>query len=335
MTLMLKDTELNQGEEILDEEVQVMEESTVEASATTEEPEVEVAEDVDLDDEDKEDVAEINKMPADVVSRGTKSMALRIKKAVELQEVLYANVTKVQDLDYGKQVMTVALKTPELRGLQILIPRCDADLDFKTGDLFHLLGCEVPVVITGRTATKNLVGSRKMAQNILKDFHMDSISSGETIQATILSFGRSGAFLAADRKHGHVVGFLRDSEYSTDHMSISENKRVGDTIDVRCLSVQESGRIAWEAVNKVERTEPIVCLAEKGCSCEGVVKSITTFPSGERVFVTIQPGLDASCFYPSSFDVEVGDKVFLKVQDVTHEEGKMVPKVRAVIIKVR
>lgn len=164
---------------------------------------------------------------------------------------------------------------------------------------------------------------------------MEDISSGVEMNATILSFGFNGAFMAADKAHGYVVGYLRDMDYSSDYLSVKESKKVGDTIRVRCSSVNEEGRISWEAVEKVQRTEAIVCMVEKGCSCEGVVKTITTFPSGERVFVTIQPGVDASCLYPSNFTVEPGDKVFLKVQEIYYDEAKLVPKVKAIIIKVK
>lgn len=275
------------------------------------------------------------KGPAEIASQGTRIMGKRIKNAIETQEIFYGIVSKVQEISSGKQVMTVTLKTPELRGLRILVPRQNADIDFQTGDLFHLLGNEVPVIIIGRTKNKSLVGSRKTAQRILKEIHMEDISAGTELNATVLSFGKAGAFMSAGRKFGHVVGFMRNSDFSTDHMAVQEVKNIGDTVRVRCVSVDEKGRITWEAVKKVSRTERIVCMVEKGCSCEGVVKSITTFPTGDRIFVTIQKGLDASCLYPANFSVKVGDFVFLKIQDIVQDEDSLVPKVRAVVIKVK
>ncbi len=228
------------------------------------------------------------------------------------------------------QHMTVGVQLhPWEEKRSCVVSRKEADLDFRRGSLEYLLGQKVPLVLLD--AGPVLTGSRRLAQQQLKEALLPDLRAGRTLDGRVLNLVPFGACVEVRG----VVGVLKHSDYSEDYSEVGETRQVGDRLKVYCRELTPEGRIYWRTVRPYRRPLRPAWNFAQGSSVTGTVFSIRSFPAGMGIFVRIAPGLDALCTLPSNVEVEQGVRVALRITKVVPRgELALPPRIRGRILRV-
>ena len=251
----------------------------------------------------------------------------------EKEEILWGEVVRVGHTPEKRAYMIVKTDTKNCaKNYPCIIYREDADAEFKRGSLVYLLGHRIPYVIIKVDEEKlRIEGSRKMAQEKSKVEMPQDLANGKEFTGTILNFVSFGAYVEVNG----VVGLLKNTDYSIDFSEVSESKKEGDTVPVKCKEITNEGKIFWVATVKQHRLVPIDYDFEPGTAVVGTIQDIRAFHDGVGVFVRIAPGLDALCFAPDDLEIEIGVKVSIRIQSVeAAKEQYLPPRVKGRILRV-
>ncbi len=257
-----------------------------------------------------------------------------VQPVIDSGAILWGIVSRTgQDPETKQEYMMVTLGARSAVGKRnCKITREHADADFKRGALMYLVGHHVPVVILGEDKeTGLLTGSRKLAQEQLKQKMLPSLASAKEMKGTILCFTNYGAYVEVNG----VVGMLKNTDYSIDYSEIKETRSFGDTIVVKAKEVTSEGKVFWTVPEKFHREKPIEYDVEPNTAVVGTVQSVKNFASGVGVFVRIATGLDALCILPQNIEVEVGNRVAVAINSVEKQDNEFLPpRVRGRILRV-
>lgn len=253
-----------------------------------------------------------------------------IQTLIDTKEVIWGSVVQITNLSKTEQDLFIAVpKHTVLSKNHVKITRIEADTNFTKGSLTRLLDKKVPFVIT-HVEDGIIYGSRRIAQDILKEALMPRLKDGSTLRGTITGWAGTGAWIEVDG----VAGLLRTRNYSIDHSEIKEMYALGDKIDVRCHSINDMGKIEWEVIQKVSRSAPLVCNFDVGAVMVSTVTSLATIKGSSFVFVRLEETfIDAICWMPEQA-VAVGDKVSVIISSIEPPlEEFACPRVRARILR--
>lgn len=259
-----------------------------------------------------------------------KDILLELK---EKEEILWGEVVRVGQTPEKRAYMLLNTDAKNCaKNYPCIIYREEADAEFKRGSLVYLLGHKIPYVIIKVDEEKaRLEGSRKIAQEKSKLAMLQDLATGKEFTGRILNFVAFGAYVEVNG----VVGLLKNTDYSIDFSEVSESKKEGDTVQVKCKEVTNEGKIFWIAPVKQHRRVPIDYDFEPGTAVVGTIQDIRAFHDGVGVFVRIAPGLDALCFAPNDLEIEIGVKVSIRIQSVDGAKEKyMPPRVKGRILRV-
>lgn len=207
----------------------------------------------------------------------------------------------------------------------------EADNEMNRHSLMPLLGSDISFVIIGMNEDEGIVfGSRKKAQQKLKMDFIDSIDADKIYKATIVKFMSFGAFVDISG----VSAVLRTVDFSSDHSELQEYYKVGDTIDVKFVEVNDKSKIFVKANVIHKREQPITYDIEPGIAIMGEVRATKTFDKGPVAFVRIDTGLDCICGLPDDFEITKGMKVAVRINTVEEADSDIPPRVRGKIIRV-
>lgn len=242
-------------------------------------------------------------------------------KAKEEGKVLTGVVKMVQlDKESGEDILVVDLE--HTRGV---ITRDEIDSDLTWRSLIGFIGREIHFTVKEVDAEKNTVyGSRKEAQEQLKEGVVKYLSEGVEVNAEIVNTTRFGAYVETEG----VTGLLKNVDFASDYTAIRDMKRPGDMIKVRLRKETESGRLLFEAVEKFKH--PTIMefdVFEPDQIVFGVVRNVKPFGA----FVSIAPNIDALCSLPGTGEVEEGMKVSFRITQVRPEEKRVRGKILRIL----
>ncbi len=256
-----------------------------------------------------------------------------IQKMIDSKIILWGEVQRVAATsDRARYLIVAPQDTMAAARYTCVIKREEADAFFKRDSLEYVVGCRVPFVLIGYDEENGVVYcSRKRAQESIREAMREDFAAKKTFSGTVFGLLTYGAFVEV----GGLVGLLKNTDFSTDYSAVSEYKKVGDPIKVRCKSIDNKGYINWAAPRKVKRNKPFKCDLATGNAVVGKVIGIGSFPSGDGIFVNVAEGVDALCSAPPTVDVTVGTRVavFLTRVDPDKDPTKA-PRCRGRILRV-
>lgn len=258
---------------------------------------------------------------------------LDIRKMIEDKVLLWGEVQRVAiGSDRGRYLVVTPQDAMAAANYSCVIRRAEADAFFKKDTLSYLVGYRIPFILIDVDEENGVViGSRKRAQEIIKERMRKDLERKKVFTGTVFGFIEYGAFIEV----GGLVGLLKKGDFSTDFSNVSEYMKAGDTIKVRCKAIEPSGQISWEVKDKVHRQTPFKCDLEAGMTVVGTVIGIGSFASGYGIFVNVEEGVDALCSIGPDMDITNGSRVAVYLSKVTpSKDPAQPPRVRGRINRV-
>jgi ribosomal protein S1 len=249
------------------------------------------------------------KMTDSIIRKNIQNETLFIKEVIGIQ----------RDPEY-KDIMMV-----DFGGLWGVIPISEADCDYDRTSLVPFIGRKIPIVITDNDKENNrLICSRKKAQNLIKSKLITEFSQGNTISGKIIKITRFGAIIDVCG----ITGYLKNEDFSDDHISIGDIFKTGEELKVQLLSVNENEKLSFKVPKLYKKGNiPAVDNFEEGQVVKGTVQSVKDW----GFYVRLLPGVDALCPLPRNEEVLIGSKVAIKITRVFDETGKL--RMRGKLIK--
>lgn len=249
-----------------------------------------------------------------------KKVINKCKNAMENKNILKAVVKGV----YKDKELNVPVMLLDIKGAKAIIPVHEVDLRQKLKTLTGFIGREVYYIVIGVDEETGIITcSRKQAQEIQEDKVFEKIQDKEPFVGQVVNVLPYGAFVEIEG----LVGFLKNSDFSTDFTSVKEIHKLGENIKVRFKEVSDSGKLLFESPVKYKSKEQVdINEFERGQIRLGFVKAIK--PWG--CYVNVAPGLDALCPVPIDLEIEEETRVSIKITKVDSEKRQ----VRGKIVKV-
>jgi small subunit ribosomal protein S1 len=243
-----------------------------------------------------------------------------IRKNIQNETLFMKEVIGIQRDPEYKDVMMV-----DFDGLWGIIPIEEADCDYNVKSLVPFIGRKVPLIITEYDKEKGrLVCSRKKAQNYIKSKLITEFSQGNVVSGKIVKINRFGAIVEICG----ISGYLKNENFSDDHISVGDVFSVGETIKVQLFSVNENDKITFKVPQLYKKKNiPAVDNFEEGQIVKGRVISVKDW----GFYVRLLPGIDALCPLPKNEEVLIGSKVAVKLTRIFDENKKL--RMRGRLIK--
>ena len=249
-----------------------------------------------------------------------------VKAFIAEKKVLFSRVSRLGHLPDGTAYMEVSVG--KQRGI---IRAEEADLETERYSLMPLLGRNVAFIALSEEEDGTITCSRKQAQTILRAQRAEALINKEPMNGTVVDTAPFGVFIEV----GGISGLLKNADYVNACTHAAELLPVGTKIRVACKSIQQNGKILWEAVDKPE-PKPIEYDVIPDTCVTGSVTNIQPFKTGGvGVFVNLQPGIDVLCLLPANMEVNRGNRVALKIVDVEPpKEVGLPPRIRGKLLRV-
>lgn len=269
----------------------------------------------------EKEVPQIEQQRAGVKPRKTDARKIRIfQKNIQEMTVFHREVVGAQRDEVHGDIMLV-----DFDGTRGIIPKSEADADIEWRSLIGFIGRKIPMIITAYDAAGDrLVCSRKEAQNSIKSKVVSDLSTGEAVDAKIVSLASFGAYVEI---HG-VTGILKNEDFSDDHITVGDVFRAGETLEVKLLRVNKAGKLSFKTpVMYKKASMPEVSNFE----VDQVVKGTVVGTKDWGFYVRLLPGVDALCPLPREEEVFVGSHVVIKITQVADADGKL--RIRGRLVK--
>lgn len=206
-----------------------------------------------------------------------------------------------------------------------MVPLDEADDDIHWKSLISFIGREIPIVIKSYDEKNDrLICSRKEAQRIIKSKIVSTLSMEDEIVAKVSKLTYFGAYVEI---HG-VTGILKNENFSDDHISVGDVFKVGDTLKVKLLRVNNTGKLAFKVPKMFKKSS----MSElSNFEVDQVIKGSVIAVKDWGFYVRLLPGVDALCPLPRDEEVFVGSNAVIKLTQIFDEKGNL--RIRGRLIK--
>lgn len=245
---------------------------------------------------------------------------------MENQTINWGTVTRIGKLEDGSPYMEVPIE----KGVTGTILSAEAEGDFNRQTLHPLLGVKIPFIILEEKDGK-IYCSRKAAQKKLREEKMEELKNRTVLHGIVVGCAPYGVYVEVDG----VSGLLKNSDYLSVSIPVSDYLKKGDKVDVICKSFSPNGKIQWEPAEKPEPLELNYDVKVDTCVIGKVINMKPFATGGTGVFVRIEQGLDALCLHPSDMEIAAGDQVTLKIIAIEPaSKPGMPPRVKGRLLRV-
>lgn len=245
-----------------------------------------------------------------------------LEDCIEQRTILKGQIRLVEHSEeYGTDILFM-----DLNGTKAIIKREDFDIKDRGESLVKYIGANIKFLPLELTEDGTLICSRKIVKEYQRDILIKKLEEGEEFEGKIVHIEKFGAYLNVK---GTIVT-LKNLDFSIDHTTIADLHKVGDVLKVKLQRVTSTKKILVQAVEKY-CNETIVNISTYKPNQVTLGRIRTIKPWG--CYVCIAPNLDALAPVPELPDIEIeeGMSVFLKIQKVDEEQGRVRGKILRVI----
>lgn len=208
-------------------------------------------------------------------------------------------------------------------GIKVIIPITEMGVREDWRVIRSMIGSEIDFIVKGIDVEEEIaVASRKAAQELRRKLELPKHKPGDRVMVRVVAVGRDR--IRVDLYGVEVVVPKNEIEYGY-VANPADHVQIGDRVPavIRELELMtDPPRIKLSL--KDAKPDPFVNVPKKYRIGGEYLAVVTGLPQ-YGVFVNLEQGVSALCPYPrwSNFDLEVGDRVLVKIKKINVGERKI------------
>lgn len=275
------------------------------------------------------------KAPAKKVSKTKKIPKAELKRSSMLDKALKKpRLIFIKPYSFGSIDDLGNCLRADLDGASIVVPAAEFDVaKASIPVMWNTVGKDIPVILESFDDTKNLyIASRKKAQVWILNYMLEHNDYNKLYDGEIVSFTGHGALVKAN----NVVGLLKSSDWTKEHIQIREVLKVGDHLNVKFKKGNvENFHLEWmpEELYAIDGN-PDYEKVKVGNIYKGkVIKFVEKDNMPKRdIIISILSGIRVACNEPDTTDILPNSEAIIKiVKNVKNEDGRTAIRGRFVL----